>query len=92
MRPHCGNADQHYFLTPQGDGRRTRTGKITVRRVWKCKSCRKQFSVTTATIFHGTRVSLRIWIFVLFEMAANRNGIAAREIERKYRSARTPLG
>jgi transposase-like protein len=40
--------------------------------------------VTTGTIFHGTRVSLRTWIFVLFEMAANRNGIAAREIERKY--------
>ncbi len=26
--------------------------------------------MTTGTIFHGTRVSLRIWIFVLFEMAA----------------------
>jgi transposase-like protein len=52
--------------------------------VWKCKDCRKQFSVTTGTIFHGTRVSLRVWIFVLFEMAANKNGIAAREIERKY--------
>ena len=33
---------------------------------------------------HGSKVSLRIWIFVIFEMAANKNGIAAREIERKY--------
>jgi transposase-like protein len=82
--PHCGSTDPHYFLTPQGEGRKTRTGNVSMRRVWKCKSCRKQFSVTTRTIFHGTRVSLRIWIFVLFEMAANRNGIAAREIERKY--------
>jgi transposase-like protein len=82
--PHCGSSDPHYFLTPQGEGRKTRTGTISVRRVWKCKSCRKQFSVTTGTIFHSTRVSPRIWIFVLFEMAANRNGIAAREIERKY--------
>ena len=40
--------------------------------------------MTTGTFFHGTRVSLRVWIFVLFEMAANKNGIAAREIERKY--------
>ena len=82
--PHCGSINDHYFLTPKGDGRQTRTGAISTRRVWKCKDCRKQFSVTTGTIFHGTKVSLRIWIFVLFEMAANKNGIAAREVSRKY--------
>jgi transposase-like protein len=82
--PHCGSINDHYFLTPQGEGRKTRTGKVSQRRVWACKDCRKQFSVTTNTIFHGTRMSLRIWLFVLFEMTANKNGIAAREIERKY--------
>jgi transposase-like protein len=81
---HCGSINDHYFLNPQGEGRKTRTGSVSTRRVWKCKDCRKQFSVTTGTIFHGTRVSLRIWLFVLFEMTANKNGIAAREIERKY--------
>jgi transposase-like protein len=82
--PHCGSINDHYFLTPQGEGRKTRTGSVSARRVWKCKDCRKQFSVTTGTIFHGTRVLLRVWLFVLFEMSANKNGIAAREIERKY--------
>jgi transposase-like protein len=82
--PHCGSINDHYFLTPKGDGRKTRTGSVSTRRVWKCKDCRKQFSVTTGTIFHGTRVSLRIWLFVLFEMTANKNGIATREIQRKY--------
>ncbi len=82
--PHCGSVNNHYFLKPQGEGRKTRTGTVSTRRVWKCKDCRKQFSVTTGTIFHGTRVPLRIWLFVLFEMVANKNGIAAREIERKY--------
>jgi transposase-like protein len=33
---------------------------------------------------HGSRASLRIWLFVIFEMAANKNGIAAFEIQRKY--------
>ncbi len=33
---------------------------------------------------HGTKASLRIWLFVILEMCANKNGIAAREIERKY--------
>jgi hypothetical protein len=35
-------------------------------------------------VFHGSKVSLRIWLFVFFEMCANKNGIAAREIARKY--------
>jgi len=82
--PHCGSINDHYFLNAQGEGRKTRTGKISQRRVWCCKDCRRQFSVLTGTIFHGTRVNLRTWIFVLFEMTSSKNGVAAREIERKY--------
>jgi transposase-like protein len=81
--PHCGS-EKVYFLTPKGEGRKTRTGKVSERRVWKCANCRKQFSVLTGTIFHGTKVELRIWLSVVVEMCANKNGMAAREIERKY--------
>lgn len=81
---HCGSA-KVYFLNPSnGVSRKTRTGSTSQRRVWKCGSCRKQFSVLTGTIFESTKISLRKWLFVLFEMVANKNGIAAREIERKY--------
>ena len=84
--PHCGVKDaRHYFLTPSnGTSRATRTGTQSQRRVWKCRDCRKQFSVLTGTIFHGSKVPVRTWIFVLFELAASKNGVAAREIERKY--------
>lgn len=83
--PHCGSIAQHYFLTPRAeDGRKTRTGKVTVRRLWKCRDCRKQFSVLTGTIFHGTKISIRTWVLVIFEMCASKNGVAGREIERKY--------
>jgi transposase-like protein len=83
--PHCGSINDHYFLKPQNKaGRKTRTGKVSQRRLWKCKDCRRQFSVLTGTIFHGSKVPVRLWIFVFFEMCANKNGIAAREIERKY--------
>jgi transposase-like protein len=40
--------------------------------------------VLTGTIFHGTKIPLRIWVLVVFEMASSKNGVAAREIERKY--------
>ena len=38
----------------------------------------------TGTVFHRSKVSVRKWVFVLFEMAASKNGVSAREIERKY--------
>lgn len=83
--PHCGSVAAHYFLTPKADeGRTTRRGKVTARRVWKCKDCRKQFSVTVGTIFHGSKIPLRTWLFVVFEIVASKNGVAAREIQRKY--------
>jgi len=83
--PHCGVIGDHYYLQPEnGFSRITTRGTYSERRVWKCKDCRKQFSVTTGTIFHGSKVSLRIWLFVFFEMCANKNGLAAREIARKY--------
>ena len=48
------------------------------------RGCRRQFSALTGTIFHGSKVELRIWLMVFVEMCANKNGMAAREIERKY--------
>ena len=85
--PHCGSIGQHYFLTPRSDsGRKTRTGNITVRRLWKCKDCRKQFSVTTGTIMHGSKISLRTWVLVIFEMCASKNGVASREISAQVRA------
>jgi transposase-like protein len=83
--PHCAVKAQHYFLTPKnGATRKTRTGSASERRVWKCKACRKQFSVLTGTIFHGSKIPVRTWIFVVFEMASSKNGVAAKEIERRY--------
>ncbi|MHB8682052.1 MAG: IS1595 family transposase [Acidimicrobiales bacterium] len=82
--PHCGS-ERAYYLAPKApEGRRTRTGSVSERRLWKCGACRKQYSVLTGTIFHGTKVSVRIWLMVVVEMCANKNGMAAREIERKY--------
>ena len=83
--PHCGSVRTPYFLKPSnGSSRKTRTGSASQRRVWKCADCRKQFSVLTGTLLHGTKIDVRKWVLVMFEMAANRNGMSAREIQRKY--------
>lgn len=34
---------------------------------------------------HGTKISIQKWLFVFFEMCSSKNGVSAREIERKYK-------
>src|SRR3954453_8587974 len=84
--PHCGESERKpYFLKPRnGSTGKTTRGTASERRVWKCASCRKQFSVLTGTIFHGSHIPVRTWLFVVFEMCASKNGVSAREVERKY--------
>jgi transposase-like protein len=83
--PKCGGVGRCFFLNPDnGVSRKTRTGAASQRRVWKCGHCRQQFSVLTGTIFHGTKIPVKTWLFVIFEMCSSKNGVSAREIERKY--------
>jgi transposase-like protein len=82
--PHCHSTNVRYIRPLDGTSRKTRTGATSKRRVWKCRDCKKQFSVLTGTVFHGTKISIRTWVFVVFEMCASKNGVSAREIERKY--------
>jgi len=83
--PHCGH-DKAYFLKPSNGKSRATGPKRTMsqRRVWKCAACRKQFSVLTGTIFHGTKVSIATWLTVMVQMTSAKNGISAREIERMH--------
>jgi transposase-like protein len=83
--PHCGSVGEHYFLNPSnGRSRKTRTGAASERRVWKCRDCRRQSSVLTGTVMHGSKVPIRIWLLMIFDASTAKNGISAREIERKY--------
>lgn len=85
--PICSHCDHHgaTFIEPlNGVSRKGTGGCVTQRRVWRCLSCRKQFTVTTGTVMHASKLSLRIWILVFHEMCASKNGVAAREIQRKY--------
>ncbi len=83
--PKCGAVGRQYFLNPaNGASRKTRTGNVSERRVWKCGHCRKQYSVLTDTIFHGTKISIRTWLLVIFEVCSSKNSVSAWEISRKY--------
>ena len=83
--PHCDNTKAYYLNPKNGNSRATGPKRtMSQRRVWKCAACRKQFSVLTGTIFHGTKVPVTTWLMVMVQMCSAKNGISAREIERMH--------
>jgi len=76
--PHCDNNEKHYYL----GNRKTRQGNVSPRRVWKCGSCRKQFSALVGTIFERSHVPLSKWLMAVHMMCAGKNGVSAHEIAR----------
>lgn len=82
--PRCDGSDVYLIVPANGMSRRTSSGSMSERRTWNCRKCRKQFSATTGTLMHGSKISLRTWILVIFEMVSSKNGVAALEIQRKY--------
>jgi transposase-like protein len=80
----CHGDDVYLIVPKNGNSRRTSSGSMSERRTWNCRPCRRQFSATTGTMMHGTKVSLRTWVLVIFEMVSSKNGVAALEIQRKY--------
>jgi transposase-like protein len=84
--PQCGVVDRAYKLTPkEGSSRPVRKG------VWKCRDCRKQFTVTIGTIFAETHIPLNKWLYAIHLMCSSKKGISAnqlsRDLEITYKSA-----
>ena len=90
--PHCGVIDSaHYFISARSGDRQTRTGKTTYRRLWRCRDCRKQFSVLVGTIFESTKIPVSKWLLAMWLFNAGKNGVSAQELQRhlgiSYQSA-----
>jgi len=83
--PHCGTKDaKHYFISAKSGERMTAKGKVTYRRLWRCrdKACRKQFSVTVGTIFESSKLPASKWLLAMWLMGAGKNSISALELQR----------
>jgi hypothetical protein len=55
---------------------------LSTRRVWKCKGCKKQFSVKVGTIFEDSPLGLDKWLPALWMIANCKNGISSYELAR----------
>jgi transposase-like protein len=55
---------------------------LTTRRVWKCKACKKQYSVKVGTIFENSPLPLSKWLPAVWLISNSKNGISSHELGR----------
>lgn len=65
--PACGGTEHSYLKT---------------RRLWKCKACKKQFSVKVGSIFEDSPIPLDKWLASIWLIANAKNGISSHELGR----------
>src|SRR5579862_8624844 len=65
--PACGHTD-HYYLA--------------ARRVWKCKLCKKQFSIKVGTVLEDSPIKLSKWLPAIWLITNAKNGISSYEVHR----------
>jgi transposase-like protein len=65
--PSC-EGTAHYYLATQ--------------KRWKCKACKKQFSVKVGTIFEDSAIALDKWLIALWMLVNCKNGISSYEVGR----------
>src|SRR5437660_12846743 len=57
-------------------------GKSTRPGVYKCKDCRKPFSVTVGTVMERSHIPLSKWVLAATLMASSKKGMSAHELHR----------
>jgi len=74
--PQCGSVELYWFQT---------------RKVWKCKGCKKEFSVTSGTLFASRQLSIRDILAAIVIFTNGAKGISAlqlsRDLDVQYKTA-----
>lgn len=55
---------------------------LTTRRLWKCKACKKQYSVKLGTIFEDSALGLDKWLPAVWLAANSKSRISSHELAR----------
>lgn len=82
--PHCGDTDVYQM-------RDAKTGERSHRFLWRCRGCKKQFTVRIGTVFEDSRIPLRHWCYAFWAACSSKKGVSALQIKRQtgvtYKSA-----
>ena len=55
---------------------------ISTRRIWRCKECKRQFSVKVGTIFEDSPIGLDTWLPALWLITSSKKGISSYQMAR----------
>lgn len=72
--PHCGESEREPY--------RLKGKSLGKRRVWKCRACRKQFTVQVGTIFESSHVPLNKWLAAFYLLCSSKKGMSAHQLHR----------
>ncbi len=72
--PHCGNADRATIKSLHGKAHRPG--------VYRCNSCREQFTVTVGTVMERSKIPLNKWLMAMHLMGASKKGMSALQLQR----------
>jgi transposase-like protein len=74
--PHCGGLEP-YTLTAKATS--TKPGR---KGLYKCRACRKQFTVTVGTVFEDSRIPISKWLLAIHLIGSSKKGMSAHQIHR----------
>ena len=80
QRVRCGSPVAQWTVCPRCGA--TEYSYLTTRRVWKCKACKKQYSVKVGTIFEASPLGLDKWLPAVWLAANSKNGISSHDLAR----------
>ncbi len=71
--PHCNcKSEKHYKLKNRGD----------FNGLYKCRECKKRFTVTIGTMFEGSKVSLEDWFYAIYVFLSHKKGISSIQLSK----------
>lgn len=71
--PHCGCQDEkHYKLKSGGE----------FKGLYKCRHCRKRFTILLKSMFEGTHIPLKSWFMVIYLFLSDKKGMSSVQISK----------
>lgn len=56
---------------------------LKARRLFQCNRCHQQSSLTAGTIFHATKLPLKVWLLAIYLLTQTKNGMSALALSRQ---------
>ena len=76
---HCNSVNVGKLVRSETKNKK---GEVAVRRVWNCKTCKRQFTAKVGTVFNESPLPLSKWLPALWLVTSAKNGISSCELAR----------